>query len=65
MHAAGIVLTRSHLFVDSNCRDGSGVDQIPFRVNDGQFAVTAGMALAPFAEIPFTIRKSIDRKTHV
>ncbi|KAI0743230.1 hypothetical protein BC629DRAFT_249560 [Irpex lacteus] len=35
--------------------DGSGVDQIPFRVNDGQFTVTTGLSFAPFAEVPFTI----------
>ncbi|GJE85183.1 hypothetical protein PsYK624_012610 [Phanerochaete sordida] len=35
--------------------DGSSVDQVPFRVNGGEFNISTSMALAAFAEISFTI----------
>ena len=37
-------------------RENAGVNQIPFRINSGQFNITTGMWLAPYAEVGFEIR---------
>lgn len=36
-------------------RDRSGVSQIPFRLNNGEFNVTASVAFAPYVEVAFTV----------
>ena len=48
--------TRTQMFI---CRQSAGVDQIPLRVNSGQFNITASMFLAPYAELSVQICTSI------